>query len=281
MVYDPLKVETYFDDYGEKEWERLEETIQGRTKHRIHNWFLEKYLPAGSLKVLDAGCGPGRFSIDLAYRGANLTLADISRKQLDLAEHHLEEEGLLARVKAFHHLDITDMQVLDDDAFDAVVCYGSTLSYTFDQHETALKELIRVLKPGGSLFLSVSSLMGTLRLVGPLDANYFLEDPDDHLDWDSVLSGGGVVLTRPGSKEFHLPLALFSSGGLRNLLEKFGLKLRGMATANPLVPQGTKTPNIEDSPEACEALSLLEQAACSSPGLLDSGEHLLAAAEKR
>ena len=280
MVYDPVIVESYFDKYGEKEWERLAETIQGRTKYRIHSWFIEKYLPKRALRILDAGCGPGRFSLDLARTSVNLTLADISHKQLALAEHHLEKAGLLEKVREIIRLDITNMDDFEDEAFDAVVCYGSTLSYTYDQYEQALKELVRVLKPGGILLISVSSLFGTLRLVGPLDANYFLEDPDDHLDWTSVLSGGKVVLTKPGSNEFHLPLALFSSEGLRDLLEKFRLKVKGMATANPLVPQGAKTPNIEDSLEACEALSELELTACSSPGLLDSGEHLLAAAVK-
>ena len=279
MLYQPQAVRAYFDTYGTREWERLERTLQGRIKYTIHRHFLDEYVPDGG-RVLDVGCGPGRFALDLARRGARLTLADISQTQLDLAHAQLEAAGLLEKVEAFHRMDMVDMHELGDESYADVVCYGSALSYTYDRYETALNELVRVLQPGGSLLISVGSLYGTLRLVGPYDGLAFLEHTDAHIDWQAVLSGAGAVCTRPGSDEFHQPLALFTSDGLRKALEKAGLQVVVMAAANPVVSEGAQIPGIESSAQAAAALTALELVLCTQPGLVDTGEHLLAVACK-
>ncbi len=280
MLYNPQGVRSFFDNAGMQEWERLERTLQGRIMYQIHKHFLDKYVPEGAC-VLDAGCGPGRFSLDLARRNARLTLVDLSQTQLDLARQHLKEAGLLERVQAFHCLDLIDIHELDDASFDVVVCYGAVLSYTYDQYETALQELARLIRPGGYLLISVCSLYGIIRLVGPGDPHLLLEAPDPHLDWNAILAGKEVVLTQPGSPEFHQPLALFASTGLKRVLEQEGLQVVEMAAANPVVSGPTQIPRITGSEQASAALAALEIALCSKPGLIDGGEHLLAVAVKR
>jgi 2-polyprenyl-3-methyl-5-hydroxy-6-metoxy-1,4-benzoquinol methylase len=279
MLYDPRGVRDFYDHYGTREWERLEQTLQGRIKYAIHRHFLDSCVPVSAC-VLDAGCGPGRFAIHLARRGARLTLVDLSQNQLDLAQQHLKEAGLLEKIESFRCLDIVDLHELADASFDVVVCYGAAVSYTCDRYGEALRELARVIRPGGRLLISVISLYGTLRLLGPYDDQGFLISPDEHVDWQAVLSGKGVVYSRPGSTEFHQPMALFSSAGLQQALEQAGLKVVKMAAVNPVVSEGAQIPRISDNPQAAAALTTLEVAICSSPGLVDSGEHLLAVADK-
>jgi len=279
MRYDPRGVQAFFDGYGTREWDRLEQSLQGRCKYAIHRHYLDKYVPKEA-RVLDVGCGPGRFALDLARRGARLTLADISQTQLDLARQHLEAAGLLDQVQTFHRLDMVDMHELAGESYDAVVCYGAALSYTYDRYETALQELARVLCPGGRLLIGVDSLYGVLRLIGPLDAHEFLELPDTHIDWQAVLSGAGVVYSRLGSREFHQPLVLFTSDGLRQALERVGLRVIEMAAANPVVSEMAQVPRITASAQAGAALTALELALCNRTGLVDTGEHLLAVACK-
>jgi 2-polyprenyl-3-methyl-5-hydroxy-6-metoxy-1,4-benzoquinol methylase len=279
VTYTADSVRTYFDTLGEREWERLEATYQGRTSFAIHRRALESHVRAG-MRVLDIGAGPGRFAIDLITHGATVTVADLSPVQLELARRRLEERGLAGHVEGFHQLDVLDLRAFDDGSFDVVVCFGGVVSYTKERHPEALRELARVVRTGGIVMLSVMSLYGTMQLIGPLDAAKVLETIDQHLDWQAVLSGDDVVYTRSGSAEFHQPLALFTSVGLRAAIERAGFHVVELASANPIIPQFLRLPNIGASPVAAAELEKLEIAASGHPGLLDSGGHLIAVARR-
>lgn len=99
--------------------------------------------------VLDAGCGGGRNTIAMAGLGARMAHG------IDIGARGIED----ARERAAD-LPNTDFQVasiLDipfaDEHFDLVWCAG-VLMITDDEHR-ALRELTRVLKPGGILYLLV------------------------------------------------------------------------------------------------------------------------------
>ena len=58
MTYDPDTLSGFFDQYGQREWDRLETTLPGRLKYAIHKHILDRYL-RGCPRVLDVGCGAG------------------------------------------------------------------------------------------------------------------------------------------------------------------------------------------------------------------------------
>lgn len=102
-------------------------------------------------KVLDSGCGTGIFSIIFANHGAGgVTGIDISEGSLGTARSLAEK----------FKLDNTDFQRQDmlelpfpDAEFDIVWAWG-TVHHTTNPLG-AVDQLIRVLKPGGSLLLAV------------------------------------------------------------------------------------------------------------------------------
>ncbi len=101
--------------------------------------------------VLDAGCGTGIFSIIFANNGAeHVTGIDISEGSLQTAQD-LKEKFDLENVQ----LQKQDMLALPfpDESFDIVWAWG-TVHHTTDPLE-AITELIRVLKPSGSILLAV------------------------------------------------------------------------------------------------------------------------------
>jgi 2-polyprenyl-3-methyl-5-hydroxy-6-metoxy-1,4-benzoquinol methylase len=279
MTYDPKSLSEHYDAYGEREWDRLGERPQGRIKYAIHKSFLDRCVETG-MKVLDVGCGPGRFAIDIIRMGATVTLADISQVQLDLAAEHIGAAELTDRIDGSHLTDVANLEAFEDGAFDLVVCFGGAVSYTLERHRNALSELARVVRPGGDVLISVMSLYGTLRLLGPLDANAFLANADQHLDWAAVLGGEATVHTVHGSREFHQPMVLFSSEGLRSAMIETGFTPIEMGSANPIVSNGASIPAIVDDAAALEAMTELELASCRYPGLLDAGEHLIARGRK-
>jgi 2-polyprenyl-3-methyl-5-hydroxy-6-metoxy-1,4-benzoquinol methylase len=274
VSYHAERTRAYFDGFAEREWDRLEATLQGRVKYAIHKRVLERYVHPG-MRVLDVGSGPGRFAIDVARLGARVTLVDLSQVQLDLAREKIGEADVAGFIDGFHRLDVLDLSSLDAAAYDVVVCYGGAISYTVARHVDALRELARVVKPGGMVLVSVMSLYGALRLIAPLDAAQVLDDFDEHLDWNAVIAGDDVVYTKPTSNEFHQPLALFTAAGLRAAFDAAGLHTIGMATSNPLFPEYQQLPRINASPQASARFIELETALSEQPGLVDGGGHLL------
>jgi len=130
------------------------------------------------------------------------------------------------------------------------------------------------------LLTSVFSLYGTFRLIGPFDGIDVLEPPEQHIDWQAMLAGADILLSHPESNEFHQRMALFTSAGLRRSLEAADFQVVEMATSNPVISEGTQVPKISASEEASAVLTEMELALCTQPGLLDTGEHLIAVARK-
>lgn len=101
--------------------------------------------------VLDAGCGTGIFSIIFANNGAKqVTGIDISEGSLQTARH-LKQKFHLENAE-FHEQDMLTLP-FPDNSFDIVWAWG-TVHHTTDPFK-AISELIRVLKPSGSILLAV------------------------------------------------------------------------------------------------------------------------------
>lgn len=107
--------------------------------------------------VLDAGCGAGRhLSQAFRYTGVNVVGVDLSRKDADVANRtlnamrHEKEDGSGAKIVCTS--DITRLPFADE-TFDVVIC-SEVLEHIPDLHR-AIREIIRVLKPGKSLVVSV------------------------------------------------------------------------------------------------------------------------------
>ena len=161
-MYSVRTVRDYYDSEGTKEWDRLDASAHARLVYHLHEHFLLPHVGPGT-SVLDAGCGAGRFAVDIARSGAAVSLVDISEVQLALAEEKLDEEGLSDRCVRSLVADIGDLSALETNTFDTTVCYGGPLNYLFDRIEMALSELVRVTKPGGVVLVSVMSRWGVFR----------------------------------------------------------------------------------------------------------------------
>ena len=76
----------YQDDQKSAFSRFVDKYVRGVVVERLH--LVRALAPAkGTWSVIDVGCGPGRFSVDLAKRGAARVLGvDISQEMLDLAK---------------------------------------------------------------------------------------------------------------------------------------------------------------------------------------------------
>ena len=106
-------------------------------------------LPPGSW-VLDAGCGEGDVAVRMATRfGLHVEGVDLLEFSLDKAHRKARRLGLEDLLR-FRRMDYANLR-FPDQTFDGAYTM-ETLVHAFD-HERALQELLRVLKPGGKLAL--------------------------------------------------------------------------------------------------------------------------------
>ncbi len=121
-----------------------------------------RYLPKNrNAKVLDAGGGTGRWTLEIARLGYNVVLTDISQKMLDIARVKVERENLEDRVTIMKQ-DIRNMEDLQDSNFDLIMAEGDPLGYC-DSPKRAVEEFNRVLKPGRHAIASVDNRISGLR----------------------------------------------------------------------------------------------------------------------
>jgi len=108
--------------------------------------FVREMLPAAQ-RILDVGCGYGRIAIPLAEAGHNVVGVDISEDMLQEARRRASEVGIPVEWL------LGDMCNLPqgDQSFDVVLCLWLTFHELYQESEqlAALREMIRVLRPGG------------------------------------------------------------------------------------------------------------------------------------
>ena len=172
-------------------------------------------------KVLDIACGTGDFSIEIAkhgrQQGITVTGLDLSEGMLEVMRRKVADAGLRDRISA--EQGNSEAMRFADDSFDrATIAFGIR---NFENREKALKEILRVLKPGGRLVileLSVPS-NAVLRWFYCL---YFTKV----LPWIGGLVSGekaaysylpASVLNFPGKEEW---MATMRSCGYKNVMHK-------------------------------------------------------------
>jgi SAM-dependent methyltransferase len=157
--------------FGERvrEWAANYSEVEPRTlgpqslvsRHRFALEMVEAAVPCGS-RILDVGCGTGEMVAKLTERGYEAWGVDLAEPMIAYA----------SRRYGSGRFRVGDIEKIpfDDSVFDAVVCLG-VIEYLVDD-EQALKEIRRVLKPGGSAIVSTPSAISPLhhmdRVVGVL-----------------------------------------------------------------------------------------------------------------
>jgi SAM-dependent methyltransferase len=142
--------------------------------------FQKLHLKPGN-RVLDAGCGTGRHVCE-AFRAGGVDVVGIDLKWEDLCKAATtlylmrEAEGGGQGRCLISRADVTTLP-FRDGVFDAVIC-SEVLEHLAD-NRAAIGELVRVLKPGGNLVVSVPRFLPE-RICWALSEAYHHE-PDGHI----------------------------------------------------------------------------------------------------
>ncbi|HJQ51761.1 MAG TPA: methyltransferase domain-containing protein [Gaiellaceae bacterium] len=254
-AWDPARTAEFFDDYGEREWTRFEDGRTPGPSLTTHIRMLEGYVRPGD-RVLDAGSGPGRFTLELLRLGAHVTALDISPGQLELLRARVPDvEAILG--------DITDLSRFCDDSFDATVCFGGPLSYVVDRADRAVAELARVTRPGGHLLVSVMGFAGAVIHFASILVDLARRDGTA-----KSLEVARTGVLPEGDGYGHLAMRMYVWEEVEELLAAHGDVVDGAAAG--------VLPHLEvDEPEIRALLAEFEERLAYDPGSRSCGEHII------
>lgn len=162
----------------------------GKLKNDIGNidiYLLDQILKeryASDAIILDAGCGNGR-NLKWFYKNSFTVYGvDTNKSRVEVAK---KEYPSLVNNFSIQNLDTLSFI---DHKFDHVICSAVLHFAQNTQHFLNMfSELVRVLKPGGSLFIRMTSIESIETLVKPIsDGVYYLPDKTNRfLLTDSLL----------------------------------------------------------------------------------------------
>lgn len=168
-----------------------------RMAHRAHYSRLAEWFDSvPGDRILELGCGPGRYIPLLHALGARVTAVD---------PHEFPLWGAIAEELGVQFRSEVRAEALpyEDGSFDGICCLGALLY--FDDPERALAEMSRVLVPGGYLLIrTVNRNNAVTRRTGrPLDpATRNLYTPDELV---LLLTRSSFVVTETDAYGFWPP----------------------------------------------------------------------------
>lgn len=162
-VAPPTETHEFFDSYS-----KSYDLVYGLMSYRKLLWdsFESLDLKSG-MRVLDAGCGTGNFEQFISEKSHPpivVDAIDFSAGMLALAAQkcaHLDHV-------TFSEADLSGRLAFDDDTFDRIVSIN--VLYAVPDWRATIRELLRVLKPGGRLIVTSTKVGWS---YGPILTDHF------------------------------------------------------------------------------------------------------------
>ena len=155
------EVKDYFEDIA-SDFDAYYENPKGLFDKLINAWLrrpglikrlkisLEASNPHLEKRILDLGCGSGKFVVECAKRGAEVWGMDISREMIEIAKDFCEKNKVEAELR------IDDATKELPSGFDVCVALG-VFEY-FENPKPILRNMFASTEKGGKIIFSVPSL---------------------------------------------------------------------------------------------------------------------------
>jgi SAM-dependent methyltransferase len=267
-------VRDFYAAQPRKEWQRLTKDAYHRLEFDTTLRFLEKYLPPSGL-ILDAGGGPGRYTIELAKRGHEVVLLDLTPQNLEFAQTQIKKAIVQSKIKGIVEGNIANLSEFSDAAFDGVICLGGPLSHVLETQERnrAISELVRVARPGAPIFVSVMGRLSVL-VIELILAPFEIEMAHfGHMrDTGDYFGGAGFTCCH-----FFLPEELHGA------FEDKGVHILEMAGLEGISSHHSKKLNslAKEGGVRWERWLETHYLTCTHPSIVGISEHMLIVSRKR
>lgn len=138
----------YYNEYDEEG--RLLNNRVGKVEYLTTRRYLDPLLTA-DCKIAEIGAGTGRYSVTLAKEGYDVTAVELVQHNLDILKSKLDGSENIKTCQG----NALDLHMLRDSAYDITLLLGPMYHlYTEKEKITALKEAVRITKPGGHILVA-------------------------------------------------------------------------------------------------------------------------------
>ncbi|XP_012217158.1 ubiquinone biosynthesis O-methyltransferase, mitochondrial [Linepithema humile] len=158
-------------------------------------------LPLEGVKIADIGCGGGILTERLARIGAQVTGIDPSVELIDIAKQHVQLDSDISDRVNYIQTTIEEFSEKNEELYDVVVA-SEVLEHLVNP-ELFLKESVKILKPGGSIFITTINKTPASWFGGIIVAEYIINIvPRGTHTWDKFIAPHEVqrILEKYGCK---------------------------------------------------------------------------------
>lgn len=140
-------IENYYNNYDE---EKRLTTKSHLPEYLITMKYIEKYLKPDS-KIIEIGAGTGRYSIELAKRGYDVTAVELVEHNIDIMKRKVKPEYNIK----IHKGNAVDLSFINDEEYDIVLVLGPMYHlFNYEDKHKAISEALRVAKRNAVVFVS-------------------------------------------------------------------------------------------------------------------------------
>jgi SAM-dependent methyltransferase len=156
MIDDVSDIAAFYDNNLESEHARLE---RHPLEYELTWRYLEQYLPEQGA-ILEIGAATGRYTLDLARRGYQVSAVDLSAVESGRCRERIAEAGQQKQVELVV-ADARDLAGVTGRGFDAVLLMGPLYHLIeLSDRRMALQQALERLRPGGLIFSAFISRFG-------------------------------------------------------------------------------------------------------------------------
>ena len=168
----------YYNEYDEEG--RLENNRIGRVEYLTTRRYIDPLL-SDDCRIAEIGAGTGRFSVTLSKEGYDVTAVELVQHNLELLKSKLDGSE---NIKTYLG-NALDLNMLEDNTYDITLLLGPMYHLYSDEDKiTALKEAVRITKPGGHILVAycmneatvIQYVFGCDKLKSIMELNMLTDD---------------------------------------------------------------------------------------------------------
>jgi SAM-dependent methyltransferase len=230
--------------------------------HDALTWgYLKPYLPHdANARVVDLGCGTGKWGAKLVKSGYEVTSVDISGKMLDQARRRIERQRGSAR-PAFVQADLCDLSALPPRHFSLAVALGDPIGCARSPAQ-AMRQIRRILTDEGVLVASFDNRLAAI--------DHYLQAGDGRALARFLRDGRTHWLTKNAEERF--PIFTFAPSDVRSLVEAAGFSLLDMVGKTVLPMRHYR--RLLETAEARRAWARIEKTQCRDLAAIGRASHI-------